>query len=93
MTIFAGVLFLAPIVVLALVLNKAFVFVQRGLQPLTALVPDRLASGPTMTAVATIILLALACFLAGLFARTLLAQKLVSGLEQFVLSNCRATNI
>jgi uncharacterized membrane protein len=86
MTILAGVLFLAPIVVLAFVLNKTFVFVQRGLQPVTALIPDRIASGPTTTAVASIVLLALACFLAGLFARTLLAQNLVTGLEQIVLS-------
>ena len=68
MTILAGVLFLAPIVVLALVLNKAFVFVQRGLQPVTALIPDRIASGPTTAAIASISLLALACFFAGIFA-------------------------
>ena len=39
-----------------------------------------------MTAILTILLLALVCFLAGLFARTLLAQKIVSGLEATVLS-------
>jgi len=85
-TILAGVLFLAPIVALAIVLNKAFVFLRRGLQPITALFPDRFASAPTTTAVAAFALLGLACFFAGLLARTLLAQRFVSGLEQAVLS-------
>ena len=86
MTILGGVLFLTPIVVLEVVLSKAFDFVRRGLQPLMALIPKTLAPGPTMTAALTILLLGLVCFLAGLFARTLLAQRFVSGLEATVLS-------
>jgi uncharacterized membrane protein len=85
-TILGGVLFLTPLVVLALVLNKAYDFAQRGLQPVANLIPARLASGPTATAILAILALALACFLAGLLARTLLAQKIVGGLEAAVLS-------
>ena len=85
-TILGGVLFLTPIVVLAFVLSKAFEFVSRGLQPVTALIPERLASAPTMTAVLAILVLAILCFLAGLFARTHLAQRFVRGLEGSVLS-------
>jgi uncharacterized membrane protein len=85
-TILGGVLFLAPIVALALVLNKAYVWAKRGLQPMAALIPDRFASTPTMTAIVTMLVLALACFLAGLLAKTLLAQKIVGGLEGAVLS-------
>ena len=43
-TILGGVLFLTPIVVLALILNKAYVWPRRGLQPVTTLIPDRFAS-------------------------------------------------
>lgn len=85
-TILGGVLFLTPIVVLGVVLSKAFDFVRRGLQPLTALIPQTLASGPTTTAALTVLLLGIMCFLAGLFAQTLLAQRIVSGLEGTVLS-------
>ena len=85
-TILGGVLFLTPIVVLGFVLSKAFDFVRRGLQPLTALIPQTFASGPTMTAVLAVLSLGLTCFLAGLFARTMFAQKIVSGLEATVLS-------
>src|SRR5208337_5167210 len=59
-TILGGVLFLTPIVVLGFVLSKAFDIVRRGLKPLTALIPDTLASGPSMTtAILAIIILAL----------------------------------
>jgi len=85
-TILGGVLFLTPIVVLGVVLSKAFDFVRRGLLPLTALIPQTLASGPTTTAALTVLLLGIMCFLAGLFAQTLLAQRIVSGLEGTVLS-------
>ena len=85
-TILGGVLFLTPIVVLGIVLSKAYDFVRRGLLPLMALIPQKLASGPTMTAALTILLLGLMCFLAGLLAQTLLAQRIMSGLEATVLS-------
>jgi len=85
-TILGGVLFLTPIVVLGFVLSKAFDVLRRGLKPLTALIPDALGSGPTMTTMLTILLLGLACLLAGLVAETLLAQKIVSALEATVLS-------
>lgn len=85
-TILGGVLFLTPIVVLAFVLGKAFEFVSRALKPVAALVPDRLASAPTATAILSIVLLALACLLAGLFAQTVAAQRFVHGLEGTILS-------
>ena len=85
-TILGGILFLTPIVVLGVVLSKAYDFVRRGLQPLMALIPQALGSGPTMTAILAILVLGLMCLLAGLFARTMLAQRIVSGLEATVLS-------
>jgi uncharacterized membrane protein len=85
-TILGGVLFLTPIVVLAFVLSKAFQFVSRGLKPVAALIPDRLASAPSVTTILAILVLTLLCFLAGLFAQTDLAQRFVRGLEGSVLS-------
>ena len=85
-TILGGVLFLTPIVVLAFVLGKAFEFVSRGLKPVAAVIPDRLASAPTATAILAILVLALLCFFAGLLAQTNLAQRFVRGLEGSVLS-------
>ena len=53
---------------------------------LAALIPDSLASRTTITAVLEVLLIALACFLAGLFARTVSAQRIVRELEVSVLS-------
>jgi len=85
-TILGGILFLTPIVVLGLILSKAYAIARRFLQPLIVHIPDTLASRTTMTAILAIFVLALACFLAGLFARTVWAQRMVNGLEASVLS-------
>lgn len=85
-TILGGVLFLTPIVVIWLILSKAYDVAGRVLQPLTALIPESLSSRTTITAVLEVLLIALACFLAGLFARTVLAQRMVGELESSVLS-------
>ena len=44
-TVLGGVLFLAPIVVLAFILDKAFGFARRALKPVTAITPDDLSPG------------------------------------------------
>ena len=80
-TIFGGVLFLTPIVVIWFILSKAYNLAGRALQPLAALIPDSLSSRTTITAVLEVLLIALACFLAGLFARTMRAQKIVRELR------------
>ena len=72
-TLLGGVLFLMPIVVLGIVVGKAYNVATRGLQPLMTMIPDSLASRTTDTAVMTVFLLALVCFLAGLLARTMWA--------------------
>jgi uncharacterized membrane protein len=90
MTILGGVLFLTPIVVLIFILGKAFEFARRALKPVGAIIPDRLVSGTTAEVILAIVLVALSCFLAGLFARTQLAQRIVAELESSVLSKVPA---
>ena len=85
-TIFGGILFLAPIVVIWFILGKAYNIAGRVLLPLTALIPESLSARTTITAVLEVLLIALACFLAGLFARTMRAQRIVRELEVSVLS-------
>ena len=89
-TILGGALFLMPIVVLAYLLSKAFDFARRGLKPVEKMIPDQLVSGTTMEAIMAIGLIVLLCFLAGLFGRTLTAQKITSELESAVLSKVPA---
>lgn len=89
-TILGGAFFLMPIVVLAYLLNKAFGFARRGLKPVAKVIPDQLVSGTTMETILAVGLIVLLCFLAGLFARTLMAQKFASKLESAMLSKVPA---
>ena len=89
-TILGGAFFLMPIVVLAYLFNKAFDFARRGLKPVAKVIPDQLVSGTTMETIMAMCLIVLLCFLAGLFARTLMAQKFTSKLESAMLSKVPA---
>ena len=86
-TLVGGLLFLVPIVVLGIVLGKALGIARKIVEPLAAHLPVHSIIGlqtPLLLAVGGIVLL---CFLAGFFARTLLARKIVNRLETAVLSN------
>jgi uncharacterized membrane protein len=85
-TIFGGVLFLMPVVVLGLILGKAFDIARRGLKPIVAMIPDRSAYGVPTETVMVIVVIAALCFLAGLLARSTSAQAMIAQLENSVLS-------
>jgi uncharacterized membrane protein len=89
-TVLGGVLFLTPIVVLVFILGKAFDFARRALKPVIAIIPDRLVSGAPTEAILAIVLIAILCFLAGLFARTRPAQRIIAELESSMLSKVPA---
>jgi uncharacterized membrane protein len=86
-TLVGGILFLVPIVVLAVVLGKALSVAHKLVDPIAARLAAKSLVGvhaPTLFAVVLIILF---CFIAGLIARTALAQKVIARLEGTVLSN------
>ena len=86
-TLVGGILFLVPIVVLVIVLGKALALAHKVVAPLAKRLPVESIIGlrtPMLLAVGVMVLF---CFLAGFFARTALARKIVSRLETAVLSN------
>ena len=89
-TIVGGLLFLAPLVVLIVILAKAFDYAKKGLNAVVVHIPavSDLSAG-VATALA-VVLVALICFLAGLLARTVPAQHIVNALESSVLSKIPA---
>ena len=89
-TVLGGILFLTPIVALVFILSKAFDFARRALKPVATIIPDRWVSGAAAEAIMAIFLIAILCFLAGLFARTRLAQQIIAELESSVLSKVPA---
>lgn len=89
-TIVGGIFFLAPIVVLVVILAKALDYANKGLDAFLAHIPAAshlTAGGATALSVAIVALL---CFLAGLVARSVTAQRVVDALESSVLSKIPA---
>ncbi len=87
MSLVGGVLFLMPIVVLAFILGKAFGIAHKIVLPLAAHLPVESIIGLETPRLLAIVLLLLFCFLAGVFARTARARRIVNWLETALLSN------
>ena len=86
-TLVGGILFLVPGIVLLILLEKALAFTHKFVDPLAEYIPVHSVIGLRTPVFLAIGLLLLLCFLAGFFARTALAQKVVGGLERALLSN------
>jgi uncharacterized membrane protein len=89
-TILGGAFFLIPIVVLIIILAKALDYANKILQAVLAHVAVASELSATAATALSIFTVALVCFLAGLVARSMRAQRLVRGLESSVLSKVPA---
>jgi uncharacterized membrane protein len=89
-TIVGGVLFLVPIVVLALILGKVLEVGRKVLAPVAAYLPAGMDVGAPKATFLAIVATVLICFVSGLFARSILARHIVEGLEESVLTKIPA---
>ncbi len=89
-TVLGGLFFLAPIVVLVVILAKAFDYAKKGLDAVVVHIPAAADLGAGAATALAVALVALVCFLAGLAARTVTAQRVVDALESSVLSKIPA---
>ena len=89
-TVLGGLFFLAPIVVLIVILAKAFNYAKKGLDAVVVHVPALSDLGVGVATALAIALVALFCFLAGLVARTVAAQRVIDTLESSILSKIPA---
>ena len=85
-TIVGGLFFLAPIVVLIVILAKAFDFAKKGLNAVLVHFPAASELSPGAATVLSVTIVALVCLLAGLVAHTVIAQRLINLLESSLLS-------
>jgi uncharacterized membrane protein len=86
-TIVGGVLCLVPIAIVVVVLGKVHAVISEMLSPLVQALELRDIGGIAASRLIAIVVLLLACFVAGLFARTSLAQNFIAWLEGAILSN------
>jgi uncharacterized membrane protein len=84
-TIIGGLIFLVPMVVLGLVIGKAIGIMLVIAEPMADILPVDSVGGIAMVNVIAIAIVVLVCFLAGLVARTGLAQKLADTAESTIL--------
>jgi uncharacterized membrane protein len=89
-TVLGGVFFLIPIVVLVIILAKAFEYINKALQAIAVHITASSELSQAGVTVLSVLIVAFVCFLAGLAARTVTAQRLVGGLEASVLSKVPA---
>ena len=85
-TLLGGILFLAPLILLIVILEKGFHIIQKITLPIINQFPKVKILGLAIEEVVAIVIIALICFTAGLIARTAYAQKLIRKLEDGILS-------
>lgn len=85
-TFLGGILFLAPLVVLLVILEKGYGIIQKITLPLAEHLPRIHVLGIALQELAGIIIIILICFIAGLLAKTAKAKNLIQKLEDGILS-------
>lgn len=85
-TFLGGILFLAPLIVLLILLEKGFGIIQKITNPIVSHFPKVKFLGLAIEEIAAIVIIIIICFVAGLIAKTTYAQKLIHRLENGILS-------
>lgn len=84
-TILGGVVFLVPIIVFFVIVEKAFHICHKMIEPIIDHLPDYVVAGVAFHTIVAILVIIIFCFLAGLFGQTAKGKKLISKLENAVL--------
>ncbi|MCV2485991.1 DUF502 domain-containing protein [Flavobacterium sp. SH_e] len=85
-TFLGGLVFLVPLVVLLIVLEKGYGIIQKTTLPLVSNLPNISVLGLAIQELIGILIIILICLVAGLLAKTANAKKLVERLEDGILS-------
>jgi uncharacterized membrane protein len=85
-TVIGGVVFLVPIVLVVLLLKRAFQMVRPPVDAIAHQIPGWQVFGLATAEILTLVLLVAFCFFAGLLATTRLARRSVQALESAVLT-------
>jgi uncharacterized membrane protein len=86
-TLAGGILFLVPIIVVAIILGRALGFAHHVVDPLASHIPVQSVIGLRTPKILAVVAIILFCFLAGCIARTMLARHVVNWLDSAILSN------
>jgi uncharacterized membrane protein len=84
-TLSGGILFILPVIVLIIILNRFLSFLRDVVRPFAEKIPYTKVAGLGVITLLSILLLLLACLVAGLFMRTVIAQQIKKILDEQVL--------
>ena len=84
--IIGGAVFLVPVVIVVIVLGKAFKIMLVVAKPLDALIPIGSVGGIAVANLLAVLAIALFCFIAGLIAKSSLAKKAYRALDSALLA-------
>ena len=84
-TIVGGVLFLVPLVVLVMVVSKAFDLMLMVANPVAEILPIDTIAGVALVNILAGLIVVLLCFLAGLLARTGPAERLIERIDKLLI--------
>lgn len=85
-TFIGGILFLVPIAILLILIEKVYHIVQKVTLPLSSHLPKVKILGLALQEIIGLLIIVFICFLAGILARTNAAKNLISKLEDKILS-------
>lgn len=85
-TIIGGLIFLVPVVIVVVVVGKAFKIMLVVAKPVGALIPTDYIGGVAVANILAVLAIALVCFIAGLIARSGLARKAYRSLNSVLLA-------
>src|SRR5262245_45316198 len=86
-TLANGILLLAAIIVVVIILEKALSLTDKAVGPVAAHMPFESLIGLRTPKIVAVLLIVLFCFLAGVFAQTMIARRIAGWLDTAVLSN------
>ncbi|MEN2414190.1 DUF502 domain-containing protein [Flavobacterium mesophilum] len=85
-TFLGGILFLAPLILLLVLLEKGYHIVQKITDPIVNSLPRVKFMGFALQEIIGVTIIVLICFIAGLLAKTVYAKNLVQKIEDNILS-------
>ncbi len=85
-TFIGGILFLIPLILLIVILEKAFAIINKIAGPIINSFPKTSFLGIAFQEIIALLVVIFLCLLAGIIARTYYAQKIITFLEERVLS-------
>ena len=85
-TFIGGILFLIPLLLLIIILEKAYTILHKATGPIIDTFPKGLFFGMAIQEITALVIIIFICFLAGIIAKTYYAKKIIQLLEENVLS-------